>query len=229
MQRLPSLQGLAGRTTDPSGIEDPIMCHVHVSRGVTKLGQDIPSVSLPPEYTCRADAPCAKICYARKGRFNFRHNKDLLQCNLDIWRSSPKMYEWDVEVAAFTSRFFRYHSAGEIPDYPYIGMMERVARVCDQTGFLCFTKKYELVDRYVSENGMFPENLHIVYSVWGDLLKPENPYGFPLAYIRFKDGDTYIPENAVPCSGYCGKCVMSGKSCWDMKRGCGDCVVFNQH
>ena len=34
--------------------------HVHISHGVSKLGADIPSVSLPVGVTCRADAPCFK-------------------------------------------------------------------------------------------------------------------------------------------------------------------------
>lgn len=204
------------------------MNHVHVSRGITKLGQNIPSVSLPPGLTCRSDAQCVRLCYARKGRFAFRHNKDLLQRNLDIWRTDPEGYERDVTIAAFTSRFFRYHSAGDIPDSNYIHMMCRVARACPATSFLCFTKKYELVDQFISENGLPPENLNIVYSAWGDLV-PENPYHMPVAYIKFKNQDNFIPENAIPCSGYCGQCVQTGRSCWDMRRGTDDCVVFNQH
>lgn len=204
------------------------MGHVHISRGITKLGQNIPSVSLPPGITCREGAACSKLCYARKGRFAFRHNKELLQRNLDVWRNDPEGYERDITIAAFTSRFFRYHSAGDIPDSSYIEMMVRVANACPCTSFLCFTKKYELVDKYITENGQLPENLNIVYSAWGDIV-PENPYNMPVAYIRFKKSDTYIPENAVQCSGYCGECVQTGKSCWDLKRGTGDCVVFNQH
>lgn len=202
--------------------------HVHISRGITKLGQNIPSVSLPPGITCREGVACSKLCYARKGRFAFKHNKELLQRNLDVWLNDPEGYERDITIAAFTSRFFRYHSAGDIPDENYIKMMVRVANVCPCTSFLCFTKKYELVDKYITENGQLPENLNIIYSAWGDLV-PDNPYKMPVAYIRFKKTDTYIPENAIQCSGYCGACVQTGKSCWNLKSGTADCVVFDQH
>lgn len=205
------------------------MYHVHISRGITKLGQNIPSVSLPPGITCRPDAPCAKLCYARKGRFSFTHNKDLLRRNLDIWQSDPEGFERDVKIAAWTSRFFRWHSAGDIPDPDYLHMMVRVAVQCPGTNFLCFTKKYELVNQYVSDNGQLPDNLKLIFSAWGDLT-PEDPYGFPVAYIRFKKKqESSIPENAWQCSGYCGACVQTGRSCWDMQRGCNDCVVFNEH
>jgi len=207
--------------------------HVHISRGVTKLGDAIPSVSVPPVVTCRPDAPCFKECYARKGRFRFQHNKDLLQQNLDIWQDDPDGFERDVTIAAYTSRFFRYHSAGDIPDAKYLDMMVRVANSCPHTSFLCFTKKFELVNDYIAAHKTpdgtdLPSNLNMVFSAWGDFM-PENPYNLPVAYIRFKNAETHIPENARQCSGYCGACVQTGNSCWDLKRGCGDCVVFNQH
>ena len=209
---------------------DPVLTprHLHVSRGITKLGQSIPSVSLPPVITCRADAPCARVCYARKGRFRFTHNMELLQNNLDLWHEDPEGFERDLTIAAYTSRFFRYHSAGDIPDDAYLAMMVRVADACPGTGFLCFTKKFELVNRYIAQSGMLPSNLNMVFSAWGSFL-PENPWGLPVAYIRFRKGENHIPDNARQCSGYCGECVQTGCSCWDLRRGCSDCVVFNQH
>ena len=131
-------------------------------------------------------------------------------------------------MASYPSRFFRYHSSGDIPDEAYLDMMVRVAGVCRKTSFLCFTKKYELVDEWIRSHGDLPENLSMVYSAWGDFV-PENPFHLPTAYIRFRKEETLIPENAMQCSGYCGACVTSGKSCWDLRRGTGDCVVFNQH
>lgn len=205
-----------------------MLAHVHISRGVSKLGESIPSVSLPPGQTCRTGAPCKKLCYARKGRFAFTHNKDLLQRNLDVWNQDPEGYERDIAIAAFTSRFFRYHSAGDVPDAAYIDMMVRVAQSCPHTSFLCFTKKYELFNQYIESHGDLPSNLSIVFSAWGTLI-PDNPYRLPVAYIRFKKQENHIPENARPCSGYCGDCVQTGKSCWDLKRGTDDCVVFDQH
>lgn len=202
--------------------------HVHISRGVSKLGANIPSISMPPVITCRSDAPCFKKCYARRGRFAFQKNKDLLQMNLDIWNENPEIFEQAIISAAYFSKYFRYFSSGDIPDASFIAMMVRVAKCCPATSFLCFTKKYELVDEYVKANGELPDNLSIVYSAWGDF-KPENPFGFPVAYIRFKNVEVNIPENARACSGYCGDCVQTGESCWTLKRKCGDAVVFNEH
>lgn len=210
-----------------------MLAHVHISRGNTKLGVNIPSVNLPPQSTCRPDAPCAKKCYARKGRFSFPHNKDLACTNLQMWQEEPMIYEREIMVAAFTAKFFRWHSSGDIPDAEYLKMMVRVAERLPSTKFLCFTKKFELVNEFVQEHGYPPENLTIVYLAWGEW-RPENPWGFPMAYVRLKKEEAQIPSGASQCSGYCGDCVCSGRSCWDMKRGFDAeggtaCVVFNEH
>ena len=204
--------------------------HVHISRSISKLGADIPSVNLPPILTCRPNAPCAALCYARKGRFRFKRNQDFLNQNLQIWHKHPEHYEMDVFVAAYASKFFRWHSSGDIPDRPYLEMMVRLATALPGTRFLCFTKKYEMVNQFVSElvseDGLIPANLIIVFSAWGELV-PYNPNNFPVAYIRFSHQQTSIPASAFQCPKYCGECVMHGCSCWDLKP-C-QSVVFDQH
>ena len=210
-----------------------ILEHVHISRGNSKLGSDIPSVNLPAGITCREDAPCYKKCYARKGRFSFPHIKDLNSINLRIWQEDPRQFERDIMIAAFKAKYFRWHSSGDIPDAEYLDMMVRVAQRIPDTKFLCFTKKFELVNAYVEGAGDLPSNLHIVFSAWGDWL-PENPYGFPMAYIHFKRSDMQLPSHARQCPKYCGDCVMTGCSCWDLKQGFQDddsvdCVVFEEH
>lgn len=203
-----------------------MLAHVHISKGVTKLGASIPSVSLPVGSTCRPDAPCFAKCYARRGRFAFSHNKSLLEMNYEIWQQDPQGFERDVHIAAFTSRFFRWHSSGDIPDAAYLEMMVRVAQRSPHTSFLCFTKKYDLINAYLDQHQVFPPNLRIVMSAWGSLL-PENPYNLPVAYIRFKDQQTFIPASAFSCNNYCAECVMGGCSCWDLLPG--QAVVFNEH
>ena len=176
-----------------------------MSNSISKLGAAIPSVNLPPGTTCDPSAGCYLKCYARKGRFAFPHVKELLQRNFDIWKEDPEGFERDVKIAAYTSRFFRFHSSGDIPDPAYLAMMVRVARHCPNTSFLCFTKKFDIVNRFLDENWQtFPDNLHIVFSAWGDRF-PNNPYNLPIAYIKFKKEASYIPESAAPCSGYCGE------------------------
>ena len=200
---------------------------VHFSRNVSKLGGDIPSVSLPPILTCPAGIGCAKKCYARKGRFAFSKNKELLMNNLNVWRTDPQAFEQAVMNYSFFSAFFRWHVAGDIPDASYLRMMVRVTEACRSTKFLAFTKQYELVNNHIRMNGKLPDNLTIVLSAWGDII-PQNPFNLPVAYIRFKSGNPVeIPSDARHCMKYCGECVMSGCSCWSLKEG--QSVVFDEH
>lgn len=200
--------------------------HVHISYHVSKLGVDIPSVNLPVGCTCRKDAPCFRKCYARRGRFSFQRNKAHLNNNLEMWSINPEQYEYEVGIAAFFHGYFRWHSTGDIPDTEYLEMMVRVAKDKPNTKFLAFTKKYELVNAWLDANGALPVNLTIVFSAWGDFI-PDNPYNLPVAYIRFRKEAAFIPEHARECPSYCGNCVASGMSCWDLKPG--EAVVFDEH
>lgn len=200
--------------------------HVHISYHVSKLGVEIPSVNLPVGCTCRPNAPCFRKCYARRGRFCFQRNRAYLSDNLELWHCEPEQFEQEVTLAAFRSHFFRWHSSGDIPDAAYLDMMVRVARSLPATRFLAFTKKYELIDEWLDRYGAFPENLNVVLSAWGDF-KPVNPHNLPVSYIRFKNEPADIPQSARPCPSYCGDCVATGMSCWDLKPG--ESVVFHEH
>ena len=155
-----------------------------------------------------------------------RPARTYLETNLELWRSDPDFFEREVTIAAFPSRFFRWHSSGDIPDMAYLEMMARVAVKLPDTRFLAFTKKYELIDSYIDAHGSLPENLVIVLSAWGGF-KPDNPHNLPVAYIRFRHESADIPADARPCPSYCGECVATGMSCWDLKRG--ESVVFYEH
>lgn len=198
----------------------------HISLSNSKLGS-IPSINLPPIVTCRPDAPCKKTCYACNGRFRFKNVKQTLVQNLEEWKADAGKYMQSVIDACTNVRFFRWHSAGDIPDEFYLSMMCLVAKMLPEVHFLCFTKKYELVNDYFGKANK-PKNLNIIFSVWGNLV-PENPHNFPTAYVRLKsgEGENLIPKTAIPCSGSCNECIRDEMNCWKLKPGMS--VVFNQH
>lgn len=140
---------------------------LHISKNNSKLGQNIPSVNLPPVITCPHNAPCFKKCYARKGRFRFSSVQKAMNENWELWQTAPEEYEKGIIKAAMLALFFRWHSAGDIPSMAYLEMMVRVADACHRTKFLAFTKQYDIVNTWLDEHGNFPENLTVVFSVWG--------------------------------------------------------------
>lgn len=220
--------------TKPNKIYEP---YPRLSRGNTKLGAYITGVNLPAGMTCRADAPCRHGCYAMRGHFIFPSIKESIQKNLEAYLNSPTQF-FDLIIAKLhilPYRFFRWHSSGDIVNREYLVGMVRVAEECPNTEFLCFTKKYEIVNEYIKDMGEaswgLPLNLHIVFSHWGSFPVP-NPYNLPTSHIRFKKEDELhdnndIPDNAIQCSGFCGDCIGTEKNCWLLKNG--ESVVFNQH
>ena len=89
-----------------------------------------------------------------------------------------------------------------------------------------FTKKYEIVNNYLSHGGAIPKNLHMIFSAWKGM-EMVNPYNLPEAHVRYRDGSTTARSDAVFCGGNCTECALTDSGCW--KLGCGDQVVFNKH
>ena len=121
------------------------MSTVHVSRSVSKLGANIPTVNLPPIVTCRPNAPCAKCtaegggCYAMRGHFSMPNVKKCLFENLKAYQENPKLYFQMIADEFKMSAFCRWHSSGDIVDENYLKGMCWVARKCPNSKILCFT------------------------------------------------------------------------------------------
>ena len=201
---------------------------VKISKNNSKLGV-IPSVNLPPITSCRQHCPCISDCYARKGRFLFPNVKESMENNYQEYLLDSSRYFQEItdfiDNGLMSYSYFRWHAAGDIVDSKYFGKMVEVANNLPRTSFLAFTKKFEIINEYIAAGGSIPSNLHIVFSAWGDAFKLDNPYRFPIAYVRFKDEskNSSIPEFATQCSGNCSNCLQ----CWNIE--CGQAVVFDKH
>ena len=196
---------------------------VKVSKGNEKMGA-IKSVSLPPVVTCRQGAPCIKSCYARR-LLRYPNVRNAYQSNLDAYNVTPWLYFEQITDAAIDEDFFRWHVSGDIPSMAYFRHMCGVAQVCENTKFLCFTKKYEIVNEFISQGGTVPDNLIIIFSVW-EGLKLENPYDFPTAVVIPKeDSGKYYNE----CTGNCLECAKDDRLCWSFSCGNSETVYLVEH
>lgn len=208
---------------------------ISISKRNSALGT-IPSINLPAVVTCRPDAPCAHLCYACKGNFIFDNVQRAHAHNLNMWALHPTFFEKSIYTSAFMARYFRWHSSGDIVNARYLDMMVRIARQLPATKFLAYTKKFELVNAWIDQQGELPNNLTIVFSAWDKNFSVPNPHRLPVAYVAFKDAtmNPEIPTNAVPCykqtvrGGTCEQCVTKRNGgCWAMRPG--EAVVFKQH
>ena len=197
--------------------------YAKVSNTNSKLGGQIYSINLPAVVTCRSDAPCFKGCYARKGNWLFPNVKSSLESNLDAYKSNPDLFFESVAIQTALVRFCRWHSSGDIVDMQYFEGMCKVARKNKNTHYLCFTKKYEIINEFLSKGKRVPKNLSIVFSAWDNWL-PENPYDLPMTYVYGKEfNNELIPKDAIPCGGKCENC----QACWTLKKG--QHVYFLKH
>lgn len=197
---------------------------VKISNGNSKMGK-IPSVSLPAGLTCRCDCECNKKCYAKRLERLRPAVRKAYQSNYDLLINNPETYWREVEASIMMSRFFRFHVSGDITDESYLVHMIEIATRNPHCEILCFTKRYEIVNKVLLE-WVKPENLHLILSGWKGL-DMFNPFDLPEAHVRYKDGTTTAREDAIECTGNCARCAITDGGCWTLQRG--EQVVFNEH
>jgi hypothetical protein len=147
--------------------------------------------------------------------------------NLEFYQTEPEQYFGQIAFIAKMERFFRWHVSGDIPDYNYFKHMVQVADICAETQFLVFTKKYEIVNRYVREFGYIPRNLSIVFSVW-DGLEMFNENDFPVAKVISKEYAQELGNDYHICCGNCATCAVDGTiGCWWLQNG--DYIYLVEH
>jgi hypothetical protein len=196
---------------------------VTIGTGNSKLGIAIPSINLPAITTCRSNAPCKKGCYALKGSFQFPNPKESAIKNLNNYKANPKLYFDTIVVQTSICKFVRWHSSGDIVDMQYFEGIINVAKRNKSTNYLCFTKKYEIINDYLSQGKKIPKNLNVVFSNWDNFVC-DNPYNLPTTWVYSnKFNLSLIPEIAIPCVGKCYEC----QACWQLKKG--QSVYFKKH
>ena len=203
---------------------------ITISQKNSKLGAFIPTVSLPTS-VCDINLPCSKICYAKKGNYTYSSVKKSLQKNLDIFLKNPQDFKNQIidflNNGLINYNYFRWFSSGDIVNYSFLLMMVEIANKCKKTTFLCFTKKFNIVNLYLDLGHTIPKNLKIVFSGWDKTFSFDNPYNLPTTYLHhIKKSDLHLNievEKAFKCGGNCQDCLK----CWNLKNG--ESVIFKKH
>lgn len=198
---------------------------VSISNANSKMGA-VASVSLLPFLSCpgRCAGTCGAKCYAAK-LANLRPNVLKSYANNQaLAMYAPDLFWAQVNVAVMAVRYFRFHVSGDILNADYFRRMIETACNNPKTEILVFTKKYELVNAWIDENGSLPANLHILFSGW-DNLEPENPHQLPETTV-YKTEDE-IRDDWKLCGGNCFNCAMRGVGCWNLNHG--EKLAFKLH
>ena len=182
-----------------------------------------------PVCSCREDAPCKSACYACKGRQQMMNVQGAYYRNFRLYNDDPDNFFEQVYYKVKFSGLpkVRWFDSGDIYDYEFLERMVELCKRTPNTNHMAFTKKYELVNEYINENGKLPDNLNIMFSAWDKLWEVPNPHGLGVAYVDFNDKrlNPDIPQNAFVCPGRESTCSACGV-CWSKKA---KAVVFHQH
>ena len=199
---------------------------VRISNANSKMG-NVASVSTLPFLTCPACCKdtCGAKCYAAK-LANLRPAVlKSYAINTALAMYAPGEYWKQVNAAVSAVRYFRFHVSGDIMNTHYFKSMICAARNNPKTEILVFTKRYDIVNAWIDENGSIPENMHVLFSGWSNL-KPENPHNLPETNVIPRGVNSY-PEDWKLCGGNCFNCACRGVGCWQAKPG--DTIAFNEH
>ena len=204
---------------------------ISVNNGNAKTGKACLTLSFPT-ISCREDAPCkvSGKCYCIKGHQVYPTVQGAYWRNWRLWHEDVKRFEEQVNaIITFNGLpLFRWCDSGELPDYEFLLMINRVALKHPNVKFLAYTKKYDLINRFFEEKNKLADNLTVRLSEWDKSWMVDNPNNLPTAAVAFKNAELTpeLAKNAFWCKGgkeiTCSQCRM----CWEKKI---KQVVFKQH
>lgn len=204
-----------------------------ISMKNSKMGM-VASVSLPAGISCPTDIPCFKACYAAKIERIYKNTKNAYIHNWELWQEDEEMYFESINdfLKYYGGISFRWHVSGDIPSYSYLDKMVTLAKKHPHIKFLCYTKNYNVVNRYIKETGsLLPSNLSMMFSKWDGYAMP-NPYNLPVAYVELKNGNVdELPTKIMKCPNQvnkkwtCDNCAARGMGCY---AGNTD-ILFKEH
>ena len=226
-----ALHKRVGDMIEMKGQVDVENAHVKFSYDNRKTGALVPSVSLIPIHDCGNCKVCCQGCYDIRNVCFMPSVQRQRANNSAILEGDPGKYWREIEERVRYLRFFRYHVGGDIKDYNYLVNMVAIAHRHPLCEFLCFTKMYDIVNRFVEYSGgpdEMPWNLHIIFSDWRGA-EFENPYELPVSSPLWPDETRgpHCTDKVHMCEGDCTACAMCNGGCWS--AGKGSTILFEAH
>lgn len=202
----------------------------------SKLGKNVLNYGMDIMHTC-ANCECKRKgkCYGTGGCFQFGSNMQRSAENYMFWFVNGS----DVMLTALQDMIdnnpkcvkFRHFEIGDIPNREYlVKVMIQLALDNPNVKFWTYTKKYEIVNKYVDEFGLdaIPDNLTIIFSHWmnddGSYFPMNNRHNFPTSeFIPIGKEEELLPHitHVCPCSDptVIAHCATCDHPCHDLKHG----------
>lgn len=208
---------------------------IHVTKqGNSKTGKDVGSYNFPVEQSCNHKCNCykSKACYACGGFYQMPSNMNNYAENLAFFLHTDSKTFCDVfceNLKKNGNKKFRYFTIGDILNRRFFECMIENARRCPDVKFWSYTKKYNIVNQWVRENGIenFPKNLKIIFSHWlnddGTYFPMDNPYNFPTSEFIPLGREELVKNvtHVCPCSDPNVKatCDTCDRPCYELNFG----------
>lgn len=206
---------------------------LNFSDGNEKVGR-VGCFNLPVAFSCVHDCECYLNgdCYACGGGYNFADNQAMYSENFAYIMSHSIGEFVDTVVDEIGYRgwaLFRWFTCGDILSVSMFDGMVQIAKRCPDVTFWFYTKKYRMVNAWVSAHGeeALPDNLTIIFSHWknkdGSFYPMPNPYNFPTSEfipMGCEDEVQYV-THVCPCSDpdVVSTCETCEHPCFKLKKG----------
>ena len=211
---------------------DSVNGKLHITEGNSKTGPCL-NYNTAIFYTCRHDCECFRkgLCYACSGCYNYLSNqRDYTENYAFFVNSTSEEFcsAVNAEIRAHKSiNLFRWFTCGDIANGRFLSCMVQVALDNPGVKFWAYTKKYHIVNAYIDNGGIIPENLTILFSHWlnesGEYFPMNNPHRMPTSEF-IPMGKEYLLETVThvcPCSdpNFAGTCATCDHPCHSLKIG----------
>lgn len=195
----------------------------------SKCGPLVLCSNLPAAVTCRADAPCKKWCYTQHGPQAYANVQQAYFRNYQIWLNNPQKYWSDIQYDIDTSgvEYFRINDSGDIPNYSYFCQLCEFCVRNSNVHFSMFTAQYEIVNEYLDNFGILPENLILRFSYKNRAFDRiiDNRHNLPGAYVATNDSSESFFDKTTTYHCDCKKTCSACKHCFKVR----DDVYFDKH
>lgn len=143
---------------------------------------------------------CENLCYAVNDARRY-HNTCIpsLAKNTLIMRNNINdgFAQIKAELINKKAKVLRWHSSGEIISYDYLLHMVKLATELSDVKFYFYTKRFGLIEKYISEYDEFPKNLICNISEWKGNTKGFNLDG--LNVFTYDDGTDQSLKRVSHC------------------------------
>lgn len=207
-------------------------CFLNVSEGNSKTGEKCVNFNFSIEYTCDHNCECYKkgLCYAESGCYLFACNQAKYSENINFYKAAGTEFfckALQLAIDTFKYNLFRFFTCGDIPNKQFVDCMVKLAKDNPDIRFWSYTKKYNIVNSWIDENGDLPENLVVIFSHWlnsdGTYFPMNNKHNLPTSeFIPF--GKEHLAETVThicPCSdpSVIATCATCDHPCYKLNKG----------